>query len=102
MAYIRLPTDDYVDDESLIQKEVQAVFQKPKKKPMWKALLCLIGYLVFVSLTATLYWFLSEKDEKQNVIFMVTDGMGPASLSLARSLAAVGGVAAAAAAVMLL
>lgn len=85
MAYIRLPTDDYVDDESLIQKEVQAVFQKPKKKPMWKALLCLIGYLVFVSLTATLYWFLSEKDEKQNVIFMVTDGMGPASLSLARS-----------------
>lgn len=50
-------------------------------------LLSILGFIIISHAGLGYYWFREEasKPKKQNVIFMVTDGMGPASLSLARS-----------------
>lgn len=63
------------------------------KKPTWRsrifsrnaALYAVILFLVLSHLNLQCPMKSHEKPKKQNVIFMVTDGMGPASLSLARS-----------------
>lgn len=60
-----------------------------KKPKSWFARVSHHGVLyaiIFYLLVSHLHLdFTSQKPPKQNVIFMVTDGMGPASLSLARS-----------------
>lgn len=66
-------------------------FNRPKKT--WKsavfssssALYAIIALLLLSHLHLSVPQVQSPKPKKQNVIFMVTDGMGPASLSLARS-----------------
>lgn len=63
------------------------------KKPTWKArlfsrtaaLYAIIFFLVVSHIHLSCPARHASKPKKQNVIFMVTDGMGPASLSLARS-----------------
>lgn len=81
--YEKLPTED---PELLIEK--QDLYETPKKRSNKQSLLgFILTAFVLVSGFAA-YCLLScstSAKPKQNVIFMVTDGMGPASLSLARS-----------------
>lgn len=64
-----------------------------QRKPSWKsrifsqyaALYVVIFFLVVSHLDLSCSMTSKPKPKKQNVIFMVTDGMGPASLSLTRS-----------------
>ncbi|CAK7911132.1 repressible alkaline phosphatase [[Candida] anglica] len=84
-------------NESLLGGEFSSVYNQriPKKKKSW--IMFVFESLNFLLVGGLLFYVYSETNaspvgkkhshgpSKKNIIFMVTDGMGPASLSLARS-----------------
>lgn len=76
--YEKLPTED---PEILTDKRNHEDLRKSKFRKTG----LFFGILAYLALAGFLCLFCHSSEPKQNVIFMVTDGMGPASLSLARS-----------------
>lgn len=77
--YEKLPTED-----PEIFRERQN-YDDLRKSKFRKIVLVLTGILAYLAIAGYSCLFYCNHEPKQNVIFMVTDGMGPASLSLARS-----------------
>lgn len=86
-SYQRVPSGDpdFLDEKASLDEIETPVQQKKSfpKKAIW-AMVLLPVYLILLA-TYCLTNCGNHEAPKRNVIFMVTDGMGPASLSLARS-----------------